>query len=321
MHIYLLTVVISLLWIASPLSADETAKASSEPQIITGPAVALDGNTLWMRQSKLRLFGINAPEMSAGGHIERGKLDDLLAGKIVNCRIVDHDLHIRPVGICGVAGGTDDLSQWLLEQGLASVYRTNTIETPQAGNYDAAERRARLAGRGIWERAIKPAEQNSSFWKRNESGIFGLFGVIIGALLSAGLGIYEIRRIRRDMRDEAAMSTAQVIAIELTHIKNSLAKADIAYSNHRSGKGDKILDQLPTNFPMMIRNAHRLGDLPSHAIALVVAAYPAIKNTLAEIKNPDGPMPEPEPLKEILEQLNEAIDCLEQIANPPPGAS
>ena len=129
--------IISLVLIqVSVARASETVDSDAVAKdVITGPVVALDAGTLVINHQKIRLFGIDAPEMSAGEHVQRGALDDVIAGKGIACRVVDRDRYKRAVGICAVDGGPDDLSAWLLEQGLASVYRTFTVDSDRAAAY------------------------------------------------------------------------------------------------------------------------------------------------------------------------------------------
>ncbi len=143
--------------------------AAQEPETISGRAVALDGDTLliWPEASqdlpkgatlvpvKVRIFGIDAPEMSDWplGVYARAALDGMLQGGPATCHIVDRDRHKRPVGIClGFAGF--DLGPDMIAKGWAVPYRvfTHAAGAPDGlgARYDAAEAEARAARRGIW---------------------------------------------------------------------------------------------------------------------------------------------------------------------------
>ena len=119
-----------------------------------GQASVIDGDTLEIRGTRIRLWGVDAPESSqlcrgADSNLYRcgaaaaNDLDTFIARRPVNCTRVSEDQYGRSVATCSV-GGTD-LGGWLVRNGLA-------LDWPQysKGRYAAAEHDADRSGRGMW---------------------------------------------------------------------------------------------------------------------------------------------------------------------------
>jgi micrococcal nuclease len=118
-----------------------------------------DGDTVTLQDGRrLRLIGIDTPERGRDGKPDqpfalaaRDALRSLLKGRPqLDLRLdrTRHDVHGRLLAHAFLSDGTS-LSAWLLERG----YATLLIIPPDDWNaacYEAAERRARAAGRGIW---------------------------------------------------------------------------------------------------------------------------------------------------------------------------
>ena len=126
---------------------------------IAGPAVALDGDTLWVEGTgKVRLWGISAPEMRdwPWGAYARGALDQLIGAGQVTCVQVDRDRHERPVALCRADrdnGAT--LGQKMIDEGWAVAYRIFTVDPPPPAAHSAEifpqlEAVARKNRRGLW---------------------------------------------------------------------------------------------------------------------------------------------------------------------------
>ena len=124
------------------------------PDDMTGQASIIDGDTLEIHGTRIRLWGIDAPESSQlcrGEDSEQYRcgaqaandLDAFIAGRAVSCLPISLDRYGRTVAICSVAGA--DLGQWLVRNGLA-------LDWPQYSKtkYAADQRDAERAGRGIW---------------------------------------------------------------------------------------------------------------------------------------------------------------------------
>ena len=121
---------------------------------LTGQASVIDGDTLEIHGSRIRLWGVDAPEstqLCRGADSERYRcgaqaandLDAFIASRVVSCLPINLDRYGRTVATCSV-GGTD-LGEWLVQNGLA-------LDWPQysKGRYDAVQRTAEQTGRGIW---------------------------------------------------------------------------------------------------------------------------------------------------------------------------
>ena len=111
-----------------------------------------DGDSLRSGRLKIRLFGIDAPELkqhctdAAGvrwpcGEAARERLAGLAAAPL-QCDLIDVDRYGRLVMRC-LAGDTD-IAEALVAQGLALAYRRYSKD------YVAAEQAAQNAGAGVW---------------------------------------------------------------------------------------------------------------------------------------------------------------------------
>ena len=123
------------------------------PDDLIGKASIIDGDTLEMHGTRIRLWGIDAPE---GSQLCRGEdslqyrcgakaaneLDTFIARRPVDCSPVSLDQYRRTVAVCSIDGV--DLAEWLVRNGLA-------LDWPQysKGKYGKAQRDAEHAGRGI----------------------------------------------------------------------------------------------------------------------------------------------------------------------------
>ena len=138
---------------------------AAEP--ITGRVSVTDGDTLVIRDTKIRLHGIDAPESSqlcqtaAGKEYRCGQaaalaLSDRIGDATVSCEPRDMDRYGRTVAVC--SKGTEDLNAWMVAQGHAIAYRRYSTD------YVEAEDQAKAAKRGIWAGSFTtPAE-----WRKGE---------------------------------------------------------------------------------------------------------------------------------------------------------
>jgi endonuclease YncB( thermonuclease family) len=123
---------------------------------IVGSAQVIDGDSLIVAGTEVRLYGIDAPErrqtcLRGGlawncGADAAAALRAAVAGREVVCRPRDRDRYGRTVAVCA-AGGVD-LGAAMVKGGLAVAL----------GAYAADEREARDARRGIWSSSFdRPA--------------------------------------------------------------------------------------------------------------------------------------------------------------------
>jgi micrococcal nuclease len=115
----------------------------------TAPPVH-DGDTLRCGPERVRLFGVDAPEVRRGqtpaqpfAYAARDELIRLTRGR-VGCRLVDRDRYGRFVGKCW-SSATPDVNAALIRSGLATEHRRYS-----KGVYAEPEAQARAAGRGQW---------------------------------------------------------------------------------------------------------------------------------------------------------------------------
>jgi endonuclease YncB( thermonuclease family) len=131
--------------------AGSTAAISND---LLGRASIVDGDTLEIHGTRIRLWGIDAPESNQlcrgedslqyrCGAKAANELAAFIGGQPVSCTPVTTDRYGRTVASCA-AGGTD-LADWLVRQGLA-------LDWPRYshGRYAAAQDEARGHERGIW---------------------------------------------------------------------------------------------------------------------------------------------------------------------------
>lgn len=113
-----------------------------------GRAIVNDGDTLTLGQERIRLRGIDAPEIAqtcqragaeyACGRMAKQALNDLVAGRHVTCKGWQRDRYGRLLARC--RAGDIDLNSALVAAGWAVAY----------GDYEQEEARARAARAGIW---------------------------------------------------------------------------------------------------------------------------------------------------------------------------
>jgi len=93
-----------------------------------GQASVIDGDTLEIHGTRIRLWGVDAPESNQlcrgedslqyrCGAQAANQLDAFIARRPVNCIPISLDRYGRTVATCAVDG--DDLGEWLVKKGLA----------------------------------------------------------------------------------------------------------------------------------------------------------------------------------------------------------
>jgi endonuclease YncB( thermonuclease family) len=129
-----------------------SSTASSEPTIV-GTASVIDGDTIEVHGTRIRLHGIDAPESaqlctrSTGEAWRCGQqaalaLSDRIGGRSLMCDERGQDRYGRSIAVCML--GSENLNYWMVEQGWAVAYRRYSTD------YVAIEEAARAAGAGIW---------------------------------------------------------------------------------------------------------------------------------------------------------------------------
>ena len=137
----------------------------SEYRQVGGSAVVSDGDSLRVGEVRIRLAGIDAPELEqicvrAGepypcGREAREALVRLLDGAPVSCESRHRDRYSRLLAHC--TAGQVDLNRAMVEEGWAVAF----------GDFEDAERRAMAARRGLWSGTFdRPRD-----WRRMHGGL------------------------------------------------------------------------------------------------------------------------------------------------------
>jgi endonuclease YncB( thermonuclease family) len=134
-------------------------------------ASAVDGDTLAAGAERLRINGIDAPEMGqscerAGaaypcGRAARDAMAAILGRGAVDCEILGADQYGRRIARCRNEAG-QDIGAELVRQGWAIAFRRFSLD------YIGPEAEARSARRGMWEGRF---EEPDAFRARARSGI------------------------------------------------------------------------------------------------------------------------------------------------------
>lgn len=129
----------------TPSNADELT--------VLGRARVVDGDTIEVQGTKVRLFGIDAPEGAQDcidalgknyrcGDVATVRLRELVRGRDVLCKGNEHDRYGRLLAVC--SAGSVELNETLVREGLAWAFvRYSSV-------YSAIENEARSARRGIF---------------------------------------------------------------------------------------------------------------------------------------------------------------------------
>lgn len=129
------------------------ATSAAAAPTISGRAKVHDGDTLTVSGVKIRLYGIDAPELSQVcqrrdgkswdcGKWARDRLERYAVGKVV-CTPLDRDRYGRTVARCRSEAG--DMGERMVREGAAVAYRQYSTD------YVDAEKQASLSARGIWD--------------------------------------------------------------------------------------------------------------------------------------------------------------------------
>ena len=133
---------------------------AAEP--LQGRASVIDGDTIEIHGTRIRLHGVDAPEAAQTctdgnnrsircGTLAARALADKIGSAPLSCVPLDRDVYGRTVARC--MAGTENINAWLVENGWAVAYRS------YSSDYIPHELRARAARRGVWRGSfVPPAE-------------------------------------------------------------------------------------------------------------------------------------------------------------------
>jgi endonuclease YncB( thermonuclease family) len=143
---------------------------------LSGVPRVVDGDTLGVGLTKVRLEGIDAPEtdqacLNANGVLwacgidARDQLAAHISGRAINCASKGVDAYRRTLARCYL--GSEDLNEWMVRQGWALAFVKYSSE------FQSVEEDARVNQRGLWQGAfIAPWD-----WRHRNTNT-----VILGAL-------------------------------------------------------------------------------------------------------------------------------------------
>jgi endonuclease YncB( thermonuclease family) len=135
-----------ILWPAFALAAD-----------VTGVPKIREGDRIQIGNSRIRLYGIDAPSVDqlclnqkgdrwTCGVAARDELSKHAGGRSWTCHLGQADRHGHSLARCEVDG--EDIQKWLVRSGWALSY------TRRSHDYDADEAAAREAKAGMWQGAF-----------------------------------------------------------------------------------------------------------------------------------------------------------------------
>lgn len=136
----------------------------AQAETIIGRASVTDGDTIVIREYKIRLFGVDAVEgrqlcdrdgkQWRCGQAAANALDQWIASRNVTCAVTGTDSYQRKIARCYV--GDQDMQAWLVSHGWAVAYRHYSTQ------YVPEEDQARKARRGIWSSEF----ENPADWRK-----------------------------------------------------------------------------------------------------------------------------------------------------------
>ena len=135
--------------------------------IISGKAKIIDGDTIHIENNKIRLHGIDAPELNQNcnyknkdwecGQQSKKYLIQLIDSNAVNCQVIGIDRYKRYIGICYV--NKLNINKMMVKNGWAIAYRYYSKD------YTDEEFIAKKIKVGIWKGEF---EEPYIFRKKNK---------------------------------------------------------------------------------------------------------------------------------------------------------
>lgn len=137
--------------------------------VISGKVIkVVDGDTITIldfqnRQTKIRLYGIDAPEKAQDfGNPSKEYLANLVAGKDIVVTVIDIDRYGRSVG---KINDGKEIAEEMLKSGLAWLY-TAYCKIPECRQWKELEVQAKTAKIGLWS---NPTAQEPWKWRKAQN--------------------------------------------------------------------------------------------------------------------------------------------------------
>jgi endonuclease YncB( thermonuclease family) len=149
------TAITALVILAGCAKEQNDATAVPRHDMISGAAVAPDGDTVLIGNKYLDLWGIEAPNLdNSDGWYSRAALDRFIGeGDKLVCIVKVKRRKRRDLAICSNSK-VGDIGRAMLQNGWAVVSRTDKknqdVDSALAGVYQRTEKRARETGKGLW---------------------------------------------------------------------------------------------------------------------------------------------------------------------------
>jgi endonuclease YncB( thermonuclease family) len=139
--------------------ASGTAFAGS----VTGKAVVIDGDTIRIESTTVRLKGVDAPELgTAAGEAAKESLIDLVGDEAVICDLTGEKTHRRDVGFCRTESDVD-LNAGIIDEGMALAcprYDDRYLVNEQASALETLKRSSYCVRKGARGAKATPAPKD-----------------------------------------------------------------------------------------------------------------------------------------------------------------
>lgn len=146
---------------------NRSASRPVQPRVLMGSAWITDGDSIWIQNTQIRLFGIDAPELNHPYGIKaKWALHKLCKHQSIRAEVTDVDHYGRTVAKCYLPDGRD-LSAEMVKQGLALDWPRYSGRIYQSLETDDARKKlfladARQKGRmHVWEQYEARQKANS----------------------------------------------------------------------------------------------------------------------------------------------------------------
>ncbi len=164
------------------------ARVNDQPvaELLGGAARAADGDTLTLGGRRIRLSGMDAPELTQScrrgeedwlcGASARSHLAEMLRRGDIACSLIGTDKYSRTLARCRL--GEEDVGERMVRDGLAVSY----------GDYEQAEALARAEGKGLWSSTFEmPQDWRRQHGRPQEEPHEPVAGYLTAALRFLGL--------------------------------------------------------------------------------------------------------------------------------------